>query len=163
MLTTLSPSCFAYCGHHLSPRIAIVFSLLSNVQNFFASHYYIFLISSSTSRSSSLIVYFTLSRYVSSTLFSFATRAHLCIFFFLSTTGIPLSPFWLVQVPCTKLQFQRFRLVHWAVKIRFIPISSLNLPYIPKCSSPSTFFFNASLSLLSTVSFCLSCTPQTSP
>ena len=28
-LLILSPSCFAVCGHHLSPRIAIVFSLLS--------------------------------------------------------------------------------------------------------------------------------------
>ena len=26
----LSPSCFAVCGHHLSPRIAIAFSLLSS-------------------------------------------------------------------------------------------------------------------------------------
>ena len=58
--------CFAVCGHHLSPRIAIVFSLLSRVPNF------------STSRSvyfphllrhiSFLLVHFTFSLYVSSTL-----------------------------------------------------------------------------------------------
>ena len=27
-LLILSPSCFAVCGHHLSPKIALVFSLL---------------------------------------------------------------------------------------------------------------------------------------
>ena len=30
-LLILSPSCFAVCGHHLSPWIAIVFSLLSSL------------------------------------------------------------------------------------------------------------------------------------
>ena len=30
-LLILSPSCFAVCGHHLSPRIAIVFSVLSSL------------------------------------------------------------------------------------------------------------------------------------
>ena len=56
---------FAVCGHHLSPRIAIVFSL-SSVPNSSMSHLSIFLISSNTSRSSQL--YFTFSHYVSSTL-----------------------------------------------------------------------------------------------
>ena len=37
-LPILSPSCFAVCGHHLSPRTAIVFSLLSSVPNFSMSH-----------------------------------------------------------------------------------------------------------------------------
>ena len=31
-LLILSPSCFAACGHHLSPRVAIVFALLSTVE-----------------------------------------------------------------------------------------------------------------------------------
>ena len=47
------------------------------------------------------------------------------------------TSFWQVQIPYTESQFQRFRLVHWAVQIRFIPISSLNPPYISKC--PSSF------------------------
>ena len=49
---TLSPACFAVCGHHLSPRIAIVFSLLSNLPNSCMSHTSIFLVSSNASRSS---------------------------------------------------------------------------------------------------------------
>ena len=32
-LRVLSASCFAACGHHLSPRIAVVFPLLSSLQN----------------------------------------------------------------------------------------------------------------------------------
>ena len=44
-LLILSPSCFAVCCHHLSPRIATVFSLLqSSVPNFSMSHSSIFLI-----------------------------------------------------------------------------------------------------------------------
>ncbi|CAN0059728.1 unnamed protein product, partial [Sphacelaria rigidula] len=31
----LSSSCFAVCGHHVSPSVAIVFSLLSNASNIF--------------------------------------------------------------------------------------------------------------------------------
>ena len=50
-LLILSPSYFAACGHHLSPRVAVVLSLLSSVPNFSMSHYSIFLIlSSNTSR-----------------------------------------------------------------------------------------------------------------
>ena len=37
-LLILSPSCFAVCGHHLSPRIAIVFSLLSSLPLFHVTH-----------------------------------------------------------------------------------------------------------------------------
>ena len=51
-LLFVSPSCFAACGHHLSPRIAIVFSLLSCLTNSSMSHSSSFLISSNTSRSS---------------------------------------------------------------------------------------------------------------
>ena len=35
LLLTISPSCFAVCGHHLFPSIAVVFSLLSNASNDF--------------------------------------------------------------------------------------------------------------------------------
>ena len=37
-LLITSPSCFAVCGHHLSPRMAIVFSLLSSIPNSSMSH-----------------------------------------------------------------------------------------------------------------------------
>ena len=37
----------------------------------------------------------------------------------LPTTGISVSSLWQVQVPYTKSQFQLFRLVHWAMQIRF--------------------------------------------
>ena len=37
-LLILSPCCLAVCGHHLSPRIAIVFSLLSSLPNFYIPH-----------------------------------------------------------------------------------------------------------------------------
>ena len=71
VLLILSPSCFAVCGHHLSPRIAIVFSLLSSVPNFSMPHSSIFLISYHIPF---LLVYFTFSHYVSSTLL----RCHKC-------------------------------------------------------------------------------------
>ena len=45
VFTCLIPSCFAFGGHHLSPRIAIVWSLISSVLNFSVSHSSIFLIS----------------------------------------------------------------------------------------------------------------------
>ena len=86
-LLILSPCCFAVCGHHLSPRIAIVFSLLSSVQNFSMPHSSIF-ISSNTSRSS---LYISHSPTMWLLHYFFATRAHLCIFLLLSTTGIPCT------------------------------------------------------------------------
>ena len=47
-LLILSPSCFAVCGHHLSPRTAIVFSLLSSLPNSSMSHLSNFLISTNS-------------------------------------------------------------------------------------------------------------------
>ena len=38
----LSPSCFAVCGHYLSPSIAVVFSLFSKASNEVHIHSYIF-------------------------------------------------------------------------------------------------------------------------
>ena len=38
-LLSMSPACFAFCDRHLSPRIAIVFSLLSCVLNFSISQF----------------------------------------------------------------------------------------------------------------------------
>ena len=46
------PSCFAVCGHHLIPRIAIVFSLLSSLPNSSMSRTFNSLMSSNASRSS---------------------------------------------------------------------------------------------------------------
>ena len=48
----LSPSCFAACGQHLSPRMAIVFSLPSSVLKYYMSRSSMFF-SSNTSRFSS--------------------------------------------------------------------------------------------------------------
>ena len=74
----LSLSCFAACGYHLSPRIAIVFSLLSSVSNSSKSNSSASLISSSST--SRVLVHFTFSYYVGSTLDCVATRAYLCIY-----------------------------------------------------------------------------------
>ena len=41
-----TPCCFAFCGHYLSPRITIVFSLLSSELNFSMPHSSVCLISS---------------------------------------------------------------------------------------------------------------------
>ena len=54
VLLILSPSCFAVCGHHLPPRIAIVFSLLSSLPNSSMSQESNFLIYSSNASRSSL-------------------------------------------------------------------------------------------------------------
>ena len=76
-------------------------------------------------------------------------HGRICIYFLLlPPTGIPHASFWRVQV--TKQQFHRFHEVHWAVQILFIPISTLNPPYISlKLSSYFTSFLSASLSILS--------------
>ena len=116
----MSPSCFATCGHHPSPRITIVFSLLSTAVVHRTSPRHIRLFSSSPPLTHSAPPCTShIFHYVSYTLNCFATKASPCIYILLlSATGIPLSPFWLVQVPYTKSQIQRFRVVHWAVHIR---------------------------------------------
>ena len=89
-----SPSYFACCRHHPSPRIAIVFSLIfiNTAPKFSVSHSSVFLTSSQ--HIPCILVHFTFSHYVSSTLFFYATGAHLCNFFLLlSTAGIPISSF----------------------------------------------------------------------
>ena len=116
-LLIFSPCCFAVCGHHLSPRIAIVFSLLCSVPNLSMSHSSIFLISSTTSRSSLSISHSPTSEFYSLLLCHKGTS----VLFppdYWHTVLLPPS-FWQVQVPYTKSQFQRFRVVHWAVQIRF--------------------------------------------
>ena len=163
---TLCPSCFAFCGHHVSPGIAIVFSLHIIWCCKFL-HITVVFFPRLLQHISFLRVHFIFSPNVSFILFCSATRTrHLCILFLLfPTPGIPPSFFWQVQVPYTKLQFQRFRVVHWAVQIRCIQISCLNLRYISNVIPPSAFFSNASLSLLCILSFLLllPCTTQASP
>ena len=111
VLVILSHSCFALCGHQLSPRIAITFSLLSSDKTFYMPHSSTFLIYSNTSRSSSYISHYPSCMCV--LLYCFATRAHLCIsFLLLPTTGRPLPSFWKAQVCYTKLKFQRFHVAH---------------------------------------------------
>ena len=55
-LLILSTSCFAVYGHHLSPRTAIVFSLLSSLSNSSISHTSNVLIFSSNASRSSLYI-----------------------------------------------------------------------------------------------------------
>ena len=76
------------------------------------------------------LVFSTFSYYVSPTLLLCHTGIYICIHVLLPTTGKSLSSFWLVQVPYTKSQFQRFRPVHWAVQIRF---HSNILPQLHSC------------------------------
>ena len=80
-----------------------------------------------------LLVRFASSHFVNSTLYRFALRARVCIYFLLllTATGTPLSNFWQVQVTCAKSQFQRFREVHWAVQNTFAFVS---LRFIPRIS-----------------------------
>ena len=120
VLVILPPLCFACWGHHLSPTIAIVFSLISGVRNI--SVYITYVHFSHLQHVPLLLVHLTLSHNVSSLLFWFATRAHLCnVFLLLPTTGIPApcSSLWQAQTPYAKLQFQRFRAVHWVVQVHF--------------------------------------------
>ena len=71
---------------------------LSSVLKFSMYTLVYFLIrSSNTPRSSLYSSRFTFSYGVSSTLICFATRAHLCIFLVLPTTGTVISSFWHIQ------------------------------------------------------------------
>ena len=125
-LLNSSPSCFAVCGYHLSPRIALVFSLLSGVPNFSMPHSSLILISYRTSRSSLYVSHSPTMRVI---LYCFTTRAHLCIFFLPSITGVPLSSSWQIQVPYTKSQLRRFCVESIEpCNYFFIPMSSLNSP-----------------------------------
>ena len=90
-LLFLSLSCFAVCGHHLSPRIAIVFSLLSSLPNFSMS---LCLISSSplTHPVPPCILHILLSCESYSLLM--CHTAHMCSHVLLPTIGMSLSSFW---------------------------------------------------------------------
>ena len=87
-MLTFSISCFAFCAHHLSPGIAIVFSLLSTWYRIKFLHI-TFVYLTHLQHIPFPLVYFKISYNVGSTLIFFATRAQLCIFL-LPTTGIPV-------------------------------------------------------------------------
>ena len=86
---------------------------------------------------------------------------NLCIFLLRSTIyWWCTSSFWRVQVPYTKWQFQRFRVVPWAVQISYYLLFLLLLTpriYL-ECSSSFTLFLSASLSIFFLL-LLLSCTP----
>ena len=86
-LLILSPSCFAVCSHHLSPKKAIVFRYSLSYQTLPCHTRPISL--------SSLLTHpvppFTFSHYVRPTLYCYATRAHICSHvLLLPTTGLSL-------------------------------------------------------------------------
>ena len=97
----------------------------------------------------------TLSYYVSSTVVCIPVphgRVHLCIYFLLlPATGIPLSPFWQVQVPYTKVSASSRRSEGRANTFVCIPIPSLNPPFISKCFSDFTLFRSARISIVSSI------------
>ena len=100
-----------------STRIAIVFSLLSSLPNSYTSHSSIFLISLNTSRS----VHISHSPTMRVLLYCCATRGNTCVH--------PCSPppdYWYLSFsflvgpgPLHKIAVSAFRVVHWAVQIRF--------------------------------------------
>lgn len=110
-----SPS-LAACDH-LSPRIAIVLSILYNAPT-------------SPCHSRLFYSYFPPTQCVPLGKvgilplcgFYFRLRCHrvsLCVFFLLPTTGSPLSSCWHVLVPYTKMHLHHFRVAQWAVQLRF--------------------------------------------
>ena len=117
-------SCFAACGHHLPPRIAIVFSLLT-----------------------------FLSCYASSTLDCFATRARLRIYFLLlPAPGKLLSSHRQVQVPHTKIAVSALSRspLGRANTFSFLSLRFTHPLRISKCFfSDLAFFLSVSLSLIS--------------
>ena len=138
----LSPTCFAVCGHHPHPRIAIVFSLLSSLINSFMAHASNFLIPSSNASSSSLCISHPPT--MSPILYRCGTRAHVrSHVLFLPTTGISLSSFGQVQVPYTKSQFHLFRVVHCGRADTFSFQHLPSTPGIPLSASPFSPYFLA--------------------
>ena len=145
----LSPSCFAVCGHHLSLRIKSIFSLLSSVPYFSMLHSSI---ASSVTHPVAPCT-FHIVPLCEFSLYYFATKAHLRIFFLLlPTTGIPLLS-GRSRSPTRNRSFSVFTKSVLPCNCVFIPISSLTPPYIFQCSSFFTLFLSACLSLRSIISF----------
>ena len=80
-MRTVSPSCFVVCGHHLSRTVATVFSLFIWCTNFLRITFVCLL--HLLQHIPFLVLHFTFSNYVTTTLYDFASRVHLCIFFLL--------------------------------------------------------------------------------
>ena len=133
VLLSLSPSCFTFCGHHLSCRIAIVFLLLSSVLHFSVSHSSIFFISN---------------QHVPPCRFQVLTQRE-CYSLLLCHKGTPIHlppppDYWYTSFflagPAPLHEntfFHHFRVVHWAVQIRFSfqHLVLLNLPPIQREST----------------------------
>ena len=141
-MLTLSPSCFAFCAHNLSPRIAIDISLVPSVRNLSIVYSSIWLISSNTSRSSLYNSHFPQREFYSLLLCRKGTSVHLLV---------PHPDYWYTRTPF--LFLVGTGLLHEIVvsafsrsplgpcKYVFIPISSLKSPvYLQKFFSFHTIF-----------------------
>ena len=94
ILLILSLSCFAVCGHHLSHRITIVFSVLYRLPNSSMSNTSNFIIPSSNASRSSLFISHSLTMPVQ-TLQRCFKRAHIYSHvLLLRNSDISLSSFW---------------------------------------------------------------------
>ena len=156
-LLILSTSCFVVCVHHLSPRISIVFSLLSSLPN------------SSMSQASNVFMS-NASRsplygpQSPTTLYIVVPHGH--IFLATSSSSRLLAYLFFLIRPdpllYPKSQFRLFGVVHWAVRLRFHSNIILQPPgYLRAC--PLSQFLLALAFLLLVLHFLLlSCTRQTS-
>ena len=116
VLRTLSPSCFAVCHHHLSPisTMAIVFSLLPSVPT---SPCCIRLFSSSlthpvppwTSHTLPLCEFYSIA----------LPQGHICVSSSSSSRLLVYLFFLEVSGPIPEITASTFRVVHWAVQLRF--------------------------------------------
>ena len=131
----LLPSCFAVCGHHLTPRIPTVLLLRSSLQNSSMSHSSILLISSSDASRPSL--YISRSPTMCVLLSAFVPHGHICAS--MSSSSRLLVYLFLVsgrsRSPTRNRSFSFFAQSIGACEQVFIPISSLNSPYTPQCFS----------------------------
>ena len=155
-LLILSPSCFVVCGDHLSPGIAIVFSLPSYtctklLRATFVCYSCIFHVLP-------LREFYSIA-FPQGHIFASSSSYRLLVYLF----GMPVSS--VVEVPyyTKNRSFSVFAyVVHWAVQVRFhsYPLS-FSPTYIFKHSSSLSMFPRDTLSLVSILSL-QSCTPQTS-
>ena len=114
-LLILSLTCFAVCGHHLSPRIAIVFSLLSSLPNSSVSHSSTSIISASNASRSSLYISLCESYFI------VVPHGNICVATF-SFSRLLLHLFLLPgrsRSPTRNRSFSFLYVIYWAVQIRF--------------------------------------------
>ena len=152
---------FAVCGHHLSPRIAIVLSLLSSLPNSCMSHPSNFLISSTnTFRSSLYISHYPFIRVLLSIV---VPHGHMCTSTS-SSSRLLVYLFCLVGPgPLHEIAISAFRVVHWAVQIRFHSNIFPQPPvYLSSVCPLSPYFLALAFPSLLSFLLLLSCTRQTS-